>query len=648
MAKTEDKQNLLILGIILIAGTVLRFVFPFEIPFTYDEFSALFRTHFSSFSELIEKGVKIDGHPAGIQVFLYYWTKLFGYSELVVKFPFIVAGIASIWLVYQIGRQWFNSTIGLVSASFMATLQFTVMYSQIARPYISGLFFSLLMAFFWYKVVFGPERKKFLNLAMFVVSGALCAYNHHFSLLVAAIIGLTGLFFIKKENLLQYILAGLAIFVLYLPHIPIFIYQLNQGGVEGWLGKPQNDFILKYLAYSFHFSWCLFALLILIVGLGVFTFKKERFRLKFLLISLCWFALPFLIGFFYSKYVNAVLQYSVLIFSFPFFLFLIFGHLPDLKFKPKLILVSGILIITTLSLIFERQHYQFFYNSPFEQILVEQDKAKKQYGDQLVSVIDSHQKITDYYLKKSGLDSSFVSYENFDSIYAFVQFLKDQKTPYLYFGSHSGSHPLLVSVIMDYYPNLKWQKNYYGGFAYLFSKSDDDNLQTPVFTSTMGYESPVGHWSQGKPENYCDSLKFEGDFSYYIDSLHQWSNTFEIPLSDIISHTNNFIDASVWVYFPEKEEEFLLASEIRTTEKSIDWRGTSSKAFTCPDDTCRWVKIHHCIKLSDIDLDYPGLILKVYVANVHKKSYFLDNFEIRVREGNPNIYALNQKIRKSE
>ncbi|MCF8373662.1 MAG: glycosyltransferase family 39 protein [Bacteroidales bacterium] len=648
MAKMEDKQNLLILGAILIVGAVLRFVFPFEIPFTYDEFSALFRTHFSSFSELIEKGVKIDGHPAGIQVFLYYWTMLFGYSELVVKLPFIAAGLASIWLVYQIGRQWFNPTTGLVSAAFVATLQYTVMYSQIARPYISGMFFSLLMAFYWYKVIFEPGRKKIFNLVMFVFSGALCVYNHHFSLLMAAIIGLAGLLFIKRENLLQYIVAGLAILVLYLPHLPILLYQLNQGGVEGWLGKPQNNFILKYLDYCFHFSWYVFAMLILIVGLGVFTFKKESFRLKFLLISLCWLALPFLIGFFYSKYVNAVLQYSVLIFSFPFFLFLIFGHLPDLKFKPKLILVSGILIVTTLSLIFERQHYRFFYDSPFEQILVEQDKAKEKYGDRLVSVIDSHKKITDYYLNKSNLDSSFVSYENFDSIYAFVQFLKKQKTPYLYFGSHSGSHPLLVSVVLDYYPNLKWQKNYYGGFAYLFSKSEADSPQAPVFSSEMGYESQIEHWSQGKPGNYCDTFSFEGNFSYYVDSLHQWSNTFEIPLAEIISHTNNFIDASVWVYFPEKVEGFILASEIRTAEKSIDWRGTSSKKFTCPDDTCRWVKIHHCIKLSDIDLNYPGLILKVYVANMRHKSYFLDNFEIRVREGNPNIYALNQKIRKTE
>ena len=57
--------------VILLAGAVLRFCRLNDIPFTYDEFSAIFRTQFATFGELIEKGVKIDTHPAGVQVFLF-------------------------------------------------------------------------------------------------------------------------------------------------------------------------------------------------------------------------------------------------------------------------------------------------------------------------------------------------------------------------------------------------------------------------------------------------------------------------------------------------------------------------------------------------------------------------------------------------
>ena len=69
-------QGLLIF--ILLCAAILRF-YQFETaPFTHDELSALLRTNFSNFQELIAKGVAIDGHPAFIQVFLYYWTKLVG------------------------------------------------------------------------------------------------------------------------------------------------------------------------------------------------------------------------------------------------------------------------------------------------------------------------------------------------------------------------------------------------------------------------------------------------------------------------------------------------------------------------------------------------------------------------------------------
>ena len=85
--KSTGTDSLLICLIIII-GAVLRFYNYADIPFTHDEFSALFRTQFSNFHDLIIKGVLVDTHPAGVQVFLYYWVKLVGISEPLVKLPF--------------------------------------------------------------------------------------------------------------------------------------------------------------------------------------------------------------------------------------------------------------------------------------------------------------------------------------------------------------------------------------------------------------------------------------------------------------------------------------------------------------------------------------------------------------------------------
>ena len=80
--------------LIVIVGSVLRFYNFSELPYSFDEFSALFRTRFDNFRDLIYFGVKTtDTHPAGVQVFMYYWVKIFGESEMIVKFPFILFGI---------------------------------------------------------------------------------------------------------------------------------------------------------------------------------------------------------------------------------------------------------------------------------------------------------------------------------------------------------------------------------------------------------------------------------------------------------------------------------------------------------------------------------------------------------------------------
>jgi len=207
------RDNNILLFIILIVAVILRFWnFP-NIPFMADELGALARTHFNSFNDLINKGVLTDTHPAGIQVFLYYWTKLFGYSEMAVKFPFIITGIISIYFIYKIAAYWFNNTVGLIISSFMAVLQYMVMYSQIARPYIGGMFFSILMVWCWTNYLFNSNPKKTKWLIGYIVFSSLCSYDHHFALLFAATVGITGIFFLKKNTYKGYLIAGLSIFV---------------------------------------------------------------------------------------------------------------------------------------------------------------------------------------------------------------------------------------------------------------------------------------------------------------------------------------------------------------------------------------------------------------------------------------------------
>src|SRR5690349_15328183 len=107
--------NTFVIGFILLVATALRFYgFP-DIPFTFDEVSAWSRTNFTDFSQLIHQGVAPDGHPALIQILLNYIHQWCGDEEWKFKLPFLLMGIASVWLMYRLGEVWFGVTSGLLA-----------------------------------------------------------------------------------------------------------------------------------------------------------------------------------------------------------------------------------------------------------------------------------------------------------------------------------------------------------------------------------------------------------------------------------------------------------------------------------------------------------------------------------------------------
>lgn len=641
--KSIKLSNQTILIIIIIIGALLR-LYNYNIaPFTLDEFSALFRTNFDSFSELIDKGVKIDGHPAGIQVFLFYWVKLFGYSEWVVKLPFLAFGILSIYLIYLIAKDWFNETVGLVSAAFIASLHFSIIYSLIARPYISGLFFSLAMVYFWTKLIKQPNSHFYRNSILFVVFTSLCAYNHHFSLLFAGIVGVSGLFLIDRKFLVKYALCGVFVVLLYLPHIPVFIYQLNVGGVEEWLGKPKKEFIVDFVYYIFNFSTYVLAVAIAISIWGLFKNKIQNFSLKKYLLFSTFFLLPILIGYFYSVFYNAVLQFSVLIFSFPFILFLIFGHLKNQKSSTNLILVIVILTTNIFSLIYERQHYTLFYNSIYEHIFTDCQSLKK--DNNTIFLIDSDEKICSYYYNKLGIDSNFIQINSFEDESQLIEYLENNisSKDKLYFGSISYVKPLIFPILNNYYPSIEWQKDYVGGTTYLLSnkKNTKENI-----ISIQNFDDPdLPYWKNIHPEYITDTVAFSLKNCFYVHNDNEWGPSYTRNLDEIVKNKKDFIDISVRVKSSEKIKEAQLVSQLQSNGVVIDWRSSSFEVFYNPKDSLNyWYTVYHSIKLTDIYLNYPKIELMINVWNVNKEAFYLDDFKITLRKGNDIVYGFTQKI----
>lgn len=368
MARDDTHGHRLLLGMIVLVGFVLRVLYLPQLEFMHDELSALSRLSYSSFVELIEHGILPDGHPAGVQVFLYYWTGWVGTSPILVKLPSVLLGTASIPLLFSIGRQWFSSAAGLVAAALLASLQYPILYSQLSRPYAFGLFFSLLMVFGWSQIVLRSAggRRAYVYFVLGLVG---CAYTHYFAHLLGVIVGGTGLLMVDRGQRARYAGAIAVALLLYLPHLPIFFGQLQTGGLL-WLARPRPYFVVEHFSFIFmHSIWPVGVLISLFVA-GRFAISRggtADLKLSRLAICFLWFLLPIGIGYMYSVLRAPVLQHSVLLFSVPY-LFLVVGAVA--QYVDRRLLLAGVfilMVVNTCVLITDRQHYSLMSHQPHSQ-----------------------------------------------------------------------------------------------------------------------------------------------------------------------------------------------------------------------------------------------------------------------------------------
>ena len=632
--------NRSLLIIIMIVAAVLRFYNYFEIPFTHDEFSALFRTNFPDFQTLINQGVKVDGHPAGVQVFLYYWVQLFGIHEWSIKLPFTFMGIASVYLMYLIAKFWYNETVALISISFFATMQFTVMYSQIARPYISGLFFALLMVYYFGKLIKQSDVHFWKNGLLFVLFASLCTYNHHFSMLFATIVGISGLFLIPKTKLVQYCLLGVLVLLLYLPHVSILLEQLKFGGVEMWLAKPKPTFIFNFIYYLFNFSNLSLLVALGLFLLGVYKFKWIDFKVRSYILFTIWFFLPIAIGYYYSIYYSAVLQFSVLLFSFPFLLMILFGNIKLKSNRFNGIVVGLIILTNTSGLIINRQHYSLFYQSEFEKIIIACDET----SEKSIKIIDSHNRITEYYKNKQFLSSNYKEINDFKSLQEFNDYIavSSEQGLEVFLGVTSSNNPLTVPIIAYHYPKFEKQENFIGGSNYWFTKKSSPNSISDLVYSQKFQGTNVSPWLNISPSKIDTSNQ-----NYKMDPDSEYGPSCEFKLGDFVMHKNNFIDLSMKVNGSDSTDELLLVAILSNNEDEIYWGAASLKEFSIPIKNTDWKLIMQSIKLSDISEIGSNTMLKVFVWNKSKSHFIIDDIEIKIRAGNPILYSLFNKIERS-
>ena len=614
--KVQRFDNIILL-IIIVVASLLRLWQLNNVPFMHDEFSALGRTCYDNFHDLIREGVMLgDSHPAGTHVLVYILVQIFGWNAFWLKLPFALMGIASVYLVYIIGNQWFNKNVGLVSAAFVSVSELFLFYSQLARPYSPGLFFILLFVYFWNRILFVRRRISFGICLGFALSAFLAAEMQMFSMAQAGLIALTGLFFLKnvdKQRRKAYLWSCVAAVVLYLPTLPIFYYQLFvYGSIGGWLGKPAASFFTDFLKYSLNYSNLFIFTMLIVALLPLILGNRKRDKRYAIRIScLVWFVVPMALAWIYSILKEPILQYSTLIFSYPFLIICAFSFFNErISQKLMTVVVGFILLIGVTSLVIDRQYFNQVYHQGFDQVAVEMKKAQERYADSIACMSYSDRVfMAEFYQKKAGItDAKYFCQD--DKLYDYQQFIMNCDKDYLAVGLTDHAEMSWELAAVADYPYLIQENVWFTTRYLVLSKNDNGNPVLHPLKENL--EVAEGQeWVSSmtlKDFDPCERIGFIADIQA-LDTIGRIALVAEI----IDSNTKERL---LWTSY-ENKNHVLMPGE----------RAFLTNGFFMPENLPSKFEI------------------KVFVWNISKKPFRLNKLSYYQVKKNPYFYGLYEPLK---
>ena len=635
------KKNTVFIGIFLTA-IFLRFVPLSEYQLAHDELSALSRLVFPDLKQTLQLGVQYgDTHPALIHLFLYFWIKLFGTSEIAIKLPFLICGIAVVFLSYRFSKKWFGENAALLVAIFFSASFIFCVYSSYARMYIPGVLFSIGCVHYLFNIIYdnNPKQKDFI---WFVVFCLLCGYNNHLNSLFAFTCAIAGLFLIPKQLLKSYLISCAIAVICYLPHLPITLTQLQMGGLGvndgGWLPPPKPTVLLDFLIALFGTGTAGLINCFILGSVVIFSVIKQQIISKKQLFLLGLFISNYLIIHLYSIYKSPILQFSVLLFSSVCLLFFITSFAQALPKKINLIVCSIILVLLLGQTFLHKEWTGNFHKHVFDKMTTESFDQIDKYGKNNVSSIYFAEKhfVVHYLLKRNkALNFKLGNDSIFTTINSYRTYLSNLKTHHLVMGN---ADPIKIEIAKEFFPYIdNYSESYFYNLITLsknksYQKTDhksyiikSENLLNGTNTYTLNTqlkksggiyildslsgEFPFAYKTEFKNLNAKEGewlfvkINFEEDSSFFSneDLLCASINTKD--------STKNYFNSSKFSDFHFYKNNNLLYLQLFVGSDLDEWNNTGELTLFV------WKKDKSTIKLKDFtvtQLDYNPKKWKVW------------------------------------
>jgi mannosyltransferase len=171
--------ELILFALITVLAAALRFHSLAAKPFWFDEgvSVAIARLDWYNFVRILWRR---EANMSLYYLLLHFWLD-FGGSEFFVRSLSVLLAIASVPVIYLLGRRLFGSRVGLIAAALLAVNAYHVQYSQDARSYSLMVFLCLLSSLYFLKCLSELSQR---NRVAYIVSSTLAVYAQFFSLLL--------------------------------------------------------------------------------------------------------------------------------------------------------------------------------------------------------------------------------------------------------------------------------------------------------------------------------------------------------------------------------------------------------------------------------------------------------------------------------
>ncbi|MFN4853076.1 MAG: glycosyltransferase family 39 protein [Bacteroidota bacterium] len=602
-------------------GALLRFWDLGNYSITADELSVLDRIRFGSFSELILHGVVPDFHPAGVQVFMYYYCKLAGTGEWAIRFPFFLCGTLALPLIYLICRNWFGDVSAIFSLGICSVSQLFVVYSRLARPYAPGLFFCLLVVWFLQLILSEDKDRKLMGYAIAAALAMVAAmYTHYLAFFFVALTGISGLFLLGRKSRLYWMLSGLLASLLFVPHINLFILQTGYGGVggpDGWLSVPDLSFFNDFTTYFFNHSLLIAFLIVTSIVLMSTFFATGKPSISGLMVCLIWGLLPPVFFYVYSIKVNPILQISGLIFSTPFLVFGFTSRMPRTftLFHQwfSVILFSLISLIT----VYGKNFYARRFFGEYRALSAYAENADKVFGKGKITHTLNVESafFGTYSLRHFSHPPEYVFYAipQRDSLASFRKSVDNATTDYFSFAWSNLVNPYeTLDLIREKYPCLVERRWLYNSEWYLFAKAG------------KGFSEDLPQLSFSVP---CDS-------NVLLSEKNPYGPTFEKPVKDVYVSAGQIVTCMVDIMVNGTLQGTELVMEVKRGNEVVYWRSSSAKAFGLDSGKRRKIyfssRIPPSVKQEDL--------IRFYLWQHDKAEVKIYQMQIHSFPGNPGLY----------